>query len=247
MTEQKSRVVKYPALMKRLCSTYFRDANGRLIREKRVSNLDQSEVNLVYQYDASGAIIGFTYYPYSGTATQYFFGKNARGDVICIYDANGTTVARYNYDAWGACTIAYDNTSIGIANINPIRYRSYYYDAESGWYYLNSRYYDPQVGRFLNVDGIIGANGGIMGYNMFAYCDNNPVMYVDPNGLCKHRSNGYCERCQKEAIISGIQKEELPLIESPEEHGTYPTSEEIFAKIVDWSAEHGALKVERDS
>ena len=144
----------------------------------------QPECNLVYQYDASGAIIGFTYYPYSGTATQYFFGKNAQGDVICIYDATGNTVARYNYDAWGACTIAYDNTSIGIANINPIRYRSYYYDAETGWYYLQSRYYDPAVGRFISPDdpSLLGANGDLLSYNLYAYCSNNPVNYSDPSG-----------------------------------------------------------------
>ena len=155
-----------------------------MIREKRVSNLDQSEVNLVYQYDASGAIIGFTYHPYSGTATQYFFGKNAQGDVICIYDANNNTVARYNYDAWGTCTVAYDNTSIGIANINPIRYRSYYYDAETGWYYLQSRYYDPTVGRFISPDdpSLLGANGDLLSYNLYAYCSNNPVNYSDPTG-----------------------------------------------------------------
>ena len=66
--------------------------------------------------------------------------------------------------------------------INPFRSRSYYFDAETGWYYLNSRYYDPQVGRFLNADGIIGANGGIIGYNMFAYCNNDPVNFADPSG-----------------------------------------------------------------
>ena len=144
----------------------------------------QPECNLVYQYDSSGQIIGFTYYPYSGTATQYFFGKNAQGDVICIYDANGTTVARYYYDAWGACTIAYDNTSIGIANINPIRYRSYYYDTETGWYYLQSRYYDPAVGRFISPDdpSLLGANGDLLSYNLYAYCSNNPVNYSDPSG-----------------------------------------------------------------
>ena len=66
---------------------------------------------------------------------------------------------------------------------NPFRYRGYYYDMETGWYYLNSRYYDSRVGRFINADGIIGANGGILGYNMFAYCSNNPVMLVDPSGM----------------------------------------------------------------
>ena len=99
LLRKKSRAVKHPALLKRLCSTYFRDANGRLIREKRAAPTFQTESNLVYQYDSSGQIIGFTYYPNSGSPSQYFFGKNAQGDVICIYDANGATVARYNYDA----------------------------------------------------------------------------------------------------------------------------------------------------
>ncbi len=69
-----------------------------------------------------------------------------------------------------------------IGQKNPFRYRSYYYDWETGWYYLNSRYYDPEVGRFINADSIIGANGGIQGYNLFAYCNNNPVMYKDCYG-----------------------------------------------------------------
>ena len=60
---------------------------------------------------------------------------------------------------------------------NPFRYRGYYYDTESGWYYLNSRYYDPQAGRFINADGIVAANGGIMGYNMFAYCNSSVGMH----------------------------------------------------------------------
>ena len=163
---------------------------------------------------------------YNGT--KYTYVKNLQGDVIRIINANGVTVVEYNYDAWGNILSTTGSMASTLGAINPFRYRGYYYDTESGWYYLNSRYYDPLVGRFLNADGVIGANGGIMGYNMFAYCDNNPVMYVDPNGLCKHRANGYCEQCQKEAIISVTQKEELPLIESPEEHWTYPISEEIF-------------------
>ena len=71
------------------------------------------------------------------------------------------------------------SNSAHIANINPFRYRGYYYDTETGFYYLQSRYYDPVVGRFLNADAILGANGGIIGYNLFAYCGNNPVIYVD--------------------------------------------------------------------
>ncbi len=62
------------------------------------------------------------------------------------------------------------------------RYRGYIYDEESGFYYLNSRYYDPQVGRFVNADSYVSTGTGTLGYNMFAYCNNNPVMYVDPSG-----------------------------------------------------------------
>ena len=81
-------------------------------------------------------------------------------------------------------TDANTNTSYAfIGNVNPIWYRGYYYDTETGWYYLNSRYYDPQVKRFINADGIIGANGVFTGYNMFAYCNNNPVILLDTDGL----------------------------------------------------------------
>ena len=69
-----------------------------------------------------------------------------------------------------------------VGAVNPFRYRGYYYDVETGWYYLNARYYDPNVGRFLSPDVILGANGGLQGYNLFAYCNNNPVMFADPSG-----------------------------------------------------------------
>ncbi len=69
-----------------------------------------------------------------------------------------------------------------LGQYNPFRYRGYYYDSETDLYYLNSRYYDAGVGRFINADGIIGANGGLQGYNMFAYCNNNPVVYTDSSG-----------------------------------------------------------------
>ena len=109
-------------------------------------------------------------------------GRNLQGDVIAILNAMGGTVVEYKYDAWGNILSVTGSMASTLGAVNPFRYRGYYYDAESGWYYLQSRYYDPQVGRFLNADGIIGANGGIMGYNMFAYCNNNPVIYADESG-----------------------------------------------------------------
>ena len=108
--------------------------------------------------------------------------------MIAILDTNSNVVARYTYDAWGKVLSITDRngnavtSSTHIANINPIRYRGYYYDTETGWYYLNSRYYDPQVRRFINADGIIGANGNFIGMNLFAYCGNNPIAKVDFSG-----------------------------------------------------------------
>ena len=98
-------------------------------------------------------------------------------------------VARYTYDEWGNITSITDGNGVDvsanashIANINPLRYRSYFYDAETGWYWLNTRYYNPEVGRFLNADGYVSTGQGIIGHNMFAYCNNNPVNYADPSG-----------------------------------------------------------------
>ena len=106
-------------------------------------------------------------------------------------NSSNQLVAKYAYDAWGNCTVTplvadtagHSITDANhIAHINPFRYRGYYYDTETGLYYLNSRYYDPQTGRFLNADALLGANGDILSYNLFAYCSNNPVMYSDPTG-----------------------------------------------------------------
>ncbi len=109
---------------------------------------------------------------------------NIKGDVIAIHNANGTLVASYAYDAWGKCTILVGNDSANsIANINPFRYRSYYYDTETGLYYLETRYYDPEIGRFISADAIEYLDPEtIGGLNLFAYCNNNPVMYADPEG-----------------------------------------------------------------
>ena len=114
------------------------------------------------------------------------------GDIDRIYDANKNLVAEYKYDAWGNHRI-YTGTGIDItdnssynnsvAKLNPFRYRGYYYDTETGLYYLNSRYYDPSIGRFINADDISYIQPtDINGLNLFAYGYNNPVMYTDPEG-----------------------------------------------------------------
>jgi RHS repeat-associated protein len=112
--------------------------------------------------------------------------------VISIVDEHMEVVCTYTYDAWGkvmAITSMTDDEQpdeekVDIGAINPIRYRGYYYDTESGLYYLQSRYYDPETGRFINADDTdyLGASGTVLGYNLFAYCENNPVFYVDHTG-----------------------------------------------------------------
>ncbi|MCU0104547.1 RHS repeat-associated core domain-containing protein [Acholeplasma vituli] len=96
-----------------------------------------------------------------------------------MVDINGNTVATYRYDAWGNII---DQTGGTIADMNPYRYRGYRYDVETGYYYLQSRYYDPVIGRFISSDGLLGETGNLLTHNMYAYAGNNPVMNVDPNG-----------------------------------------------------------------
>ena len=114
-------------------------------------------------------------------------------------------MARYTYDAWGKVLSVTDangnanTSSTFIGNVNPIRYRGYYYDKETGWYYLNSRYYDPEVKRFINADSeISGANDQITGKNLFAYCFNNPVMLTDETGSWPKWATGILN------VVSGI-------------------------------------------
>ena len=119
---------------------------------------------------------------------KYYYLRNAQNDVIAIADSTGTVVARYYYDAWGkllrvtdgAGNAVTDESHVGV--VNPIRYRGYYYDSETGYYLTGSRYYDPTVGRFINADGQINTSQGILGCNMYAYCLNNPVNMVGHDG-----------------------------------------------------------------
>ena len=114
------------------------------------------------------------------TFDRYFFEKDLFGNIVAVYSETGTKVASYCYDAWGNCTVL---TNVnGIGTMNPFRYRGYYLDTETNLYYLQSRYYDSYVGRFINADGTINGNGDLIGYNLFAYCSNNPVMYTDYSG-----------------------------------------------------------------
>ena len=155
-------------------------AGSRIIAEEWGNNL------IIYLYDAEGTPIGMQYrnsmYGESSFDT-YWFEKNLQGDIVAVYNENGTKLVSYTYDAWGNVTTTYHNSGASTAaQYNPFRYRGYYYDSELGFYYLNSRYYDSETGRFLNADKFVNANGDMTGFNMFAYCGNDPTTNYDKTG-----------------------------------------------------------------
>ena len=150
--------------------TYTLDGN-KILREK------YGNTTLTFYYGISG-VIGFNY-----NGLDFYYRKNLQGDVIAIYSACGMLAATYAYDAWGNIIAGADYSGMGIDAINPIRYRSYYYDVETGLYYLQSRYYDPETGRFINADDTQYLEPEVLGgINLYAYCGNNPVMGYDPIG-----------------------------------------------------------------
>ena len=133
-----------------------------------------------FSYDAIGAMS----VNYNGT--DYFYLRNAQGDVTGLVDSAGTKVVSYAYDPWGKTWDASGTLATTLGTFNPLRYRGYVYDTETGLYYLNSRYYNPTWGRFINADttDVLGASLDKANWdkNLFAYCDNNPIIRVDHGG-----------------------------------------------------------------
>ena len=145
------------------------DSDGRLLKQSN---------GLEFIYDNSG-VIGLKY-----SGNTYFYRRDCQGNIIALIDNNGAVVVEYKYDAWGnhEAEVA-SEYYVALANLNPFRYRGYYFDEETGLYYLQTRYYDPEVGRFIFRDSIEYADPEtICGLNLYAYCGNNPVMNVDPTG-----------------------------------------------------------------
>ena len=110
----------------------------------------------------------------------YYYVYNLQGDVTHIVDESKNIVATYRYDPFGKILNLSSLTSIG--KLNPFRYRGYYYDTESNLYYLNSRYYNPEIDRFINADGQLSTGQDVLGTNLYAYCANNPVFRTDAGG-----------------------------------------------------------------
>ena len=148
---------------------YYYDGT-RLIGESKDGTL------IWYDYDENGTPIGMKV-----NGSEYLFRRNLQGDITGIYNEAGTLIAEYTYnDAWGYCTLT-SNSNMTIGNYNSLRYRGYYFDSETELYYLNSRYYDPTMRRFVNADSLID-NRDVNNLNIFSYCVNNPVNNKDVNG-----------------------------------------------------------------
>ncbi len=150
--------------------------NNKIIFEKT------GDIIIYYLY-SDEEIIGFVY-----NNNKYYYIKNLQKDIIGILNSSNDLLVSYEYDAYGNILSIKDSnnqnivdqTHIGI--INPFRYRGYYYDKETNLYYLNSRYYNPEWGRFLNADFAFGENKDIFSYNLFAYVSNSPITYIDVDG-----------------------------------------------------------------
>lgn len=132
---------------------------------------------LNFTYDASGTPLTM-----SIDGTVYYYVTNLQGDVVGLLDTTGAQVVTYTYDAWGVGLTVTGTKANSIGMLNPLRYRGYVYDVGTGLYYLQSRYYDPQVGRFINADGLASTGQGLLGNNMFVYCLNNPGNCLDSSG-----------------------------------------------------------------
>ena len=157
-------------------TTYtYTTLSGKVMRQQ------WGEKSLEFVYDDGNQPFAVIYNDGS-TSTLYYYVLNAQGDVAAILNSSGKLAASYDYDAWGNCTV-YDSSDAAIGDLNPLRYRGYYYDAETGFYYLQSRYYDPAICRFINADAYATTNAGsFLSCNMFAYCGNNPVNRADQSG-----------------------------------------------------------------
>ena len=161
-----------------------------------------------------------------------------QGDIVAVYNAAGTKLISYAYNAWGEFVTTYHNGGDNTTVVNnPYLYRGYYYDSDLGLYYLQSRYYDPVTCRFINADYMMsGLNGSIHGLNLYAYCFNNPIMYTDPEGnlpVCfenaKNKVQNWIEE-KTEKLANWAEKTYNNIINSYNEANTFDPSSVQFEK-----------------
>ena len=174
--------------------------SGKVVRETITTSMDTTTLD--FFYDESGRPFAFNYTPEGSTPNTYYYILNLQGDVVQIIDEGGVMQAEYVYSPWGEIISAEGD----LAEINPLRYRGYYYDSETGFYYLQSRYYDPENHRFINADTYASTDSGnSIASNMFAYCGNNPIIRSDDDGQFWHIIVGAVIGATVGAISAAIQ------------------------------------------
>lgn len=155
--------------------------HGKLLTHMEVAYTDFDEVSHVdklhFFYDAQSrpAKVRFN-------GTIYTYVHNLQGDIVGILDSTGNLVVEYKYDAWGKPLATTGSLADTLGIRNPFRYRGYIYDEESGLYWLKSRYYCPELCRFISMDALLGLRGGMLTHNSYTYCWNTPTMYNDASG-----------------------------------------------------------------
>ncbi len=170
--------------------TYTYDADGMRTKRTNGTNtytyvyngshltvMTKGDDTLQFTYDASGTPLAVIY-----NGVTYYYHTNLQGDILGIKDGSGNAVVTYAYDAWGKLLSTTGTMADSFGAVNPLRYRGYVYDSETALYYLQSRYYNPEWGRFINADGLIDIENDPNGTNIFLYCGNNPIIRIDSNG-----------------------------------------------------------------
>ena len=153
-----------------------------LVLENRILQQSDGTNTITFRYDGENKAASFDL-----NGTEYYYLRNLQGDIAGIVDGTGSLVVEYAYDAWGKLLSITGSLADTVGVLNPLRYRGYYYDTETGLYYLQSRYYNPEWGRFINADAaailqLAAQSDYVLSTNLFSYCMNNPVMNYDPTG-----------------------------------------------------------------
>ena len=172
---------------------YYYDSNNNLIAQKT------DNATLFFYYDTENSPVALSY-----NGKMFYYVKNLQGDIVKILDEDGNEKANYVYNAWGNIL---SQSNDELSSINPLRYRGYVYDEDTAMYYLQTRYYDPFTGRFINADNtvFIGSSGTAIGDNIFTYCENDPVNNVDYTGQWFYSLKKYYDyNFKKYMIISPI-------------------------------------------
>ena len=155
-------------------TTEYRMAGSLLVSERT------GDETIWYQYDSAASLVAMII-----GGTRYNYVRNAQNDIIGLLDSTGKRVVSYKYNSWGKTVSITGTLAATVGQKNPFRYRGYYFDAESGMYYLQSRYYDPEIRRFISADDVttvITVNAGLNYQNLYTYCSNEPIGRYDENG-----------------------------------------------------------------